>query len=355
MSRRWMSRRSLGRTYRSPWLDGIDANSPHAARARARRASAARVASLPTFAARIACLIAIGVGALFAAAGDAIAITIVDDAGHSFELARSPRRVVSLAPSLTELVFAAGGGASLVGTSALSDYPPAARAIARVGDAGRLDVERVIALRPDLVLIWQRGATSRELEQLEAAGIRLFQLEPRRLDDVARAIERLGVLLGHEAEANRRAGEMRAALERLRAGHAGVAPVTVFYQVWRQPLMTINGRQIIDDIVGLCGGRNIFAALTPLVPIVSTESVVGADPEAILTASESAEPVPWRRDPANPSFAEWHRHPGMTAVRRSWLYSLDGDAISRQGPRIVAGAAAVCAVLDQIRGERARR
>jgi len=317
-------------------------------------ARADRVASLPR-APRGAALVAIGVAALVAAAGDAISVTLVDDAGHSFDLARPPRRIVSLAPSLTELVFVAGGGASLVGTSALSDYPPAARAIARIGDAGRVDVERVIALRPDLVLIWQRGATSRELEQIEAAGIRLFQLEPRRLDDVARAIERLGTLLGHEAEASRRASEIRAALERLRAAHAGVAPVTVFYQVWRQPLMTINGRHLIDDILGLCGGRNIFAALTPLVPIVSTESVVGADPDAILTASETAGAAPWRRDPANPSFAEWHRHPAMTAVRKTWLYSLDGDSISRQGPRVVDGAAAVCAVLDQVRAERAPR
>src|SRR5213079_1482847 len=154
-------------------------------------------------------------------AQQATALTVVDDAGHSFAIERPPRRIVTLAPSLTELVFAAGGGAALVGTSALSDFPPAARNIARVGDAGRLDVERVIALKPDLVLIWQRGATSRELEQLEAAGIRLFQLEPRRLDDVARAIERLGALLGHEAEANQRASEMRAALDRLRSSHAG--------------------------------------------------------------------------------------------------------------------------------------
>lgn len=283
----------------------------------------------------------------------ALARTVVDDAGRAFVLERPPQRIVSLAPSLTELVFAAGGGASLVGTSALSDYPPAARAIERIGDAGRLDVERVIALRPDLVLIWQRGNTSRELEQLEGAGIRLFRLEPRRLDDVARAIERLGALLGHEREAALRANEMRAALDRLRAAHAGAAPVTVFYQVWRQPLMTINGKQLIDDILSLCGGRNVFASLTPLVPVISTEAVVGVDPEAILTASESAAATPWQRDPANPSFAPWLRHRGMTAVRRGWLYILNGDNISRQGPRVVDGAAAVCAVLDQVRAERA--
>jgi len=289
------------------------------------------------------------------AAAEAEALTVVDDAGHSFVIERPPQRIVTLAPSLTELVFAAGGGASLVGTSALSDFPPAARTIARIGDAGRLDVERVIALKPDLVLIWQRGNTSRELEQLEAAGMRLFQLEPRRLGDVARAIERLGELLGHESEAKQRASEMRSALDRLRAAHAGAAPVTVFYQVWRQPLMTVNGKHLIDDILTLCGGRNVFAGLTPLVPILSSEAVVGANPEAILTASETASAEAWKRDPANPSFAAWHRHRSMTAVRRSWLYALNGDNISRQGPRVVDGATAVCAVLDQVRAERGTR
>ena len=285
----------------------------------------------------------------------ASALTLVDDAGHALRFAQPPQRVVALAPSLTELVFAAGGGASLVGVSALSDFPPAARRIARVGYAGRLDVERVLALRPDLVLVWQRGSTSRELAQLEAAGVPLFQLEPRRLGEVARAIERLGVLLGHESEANARASELRGRLERLRSAHAHAAPVTVFYQVWQQPLMTINGRQIIADILRTCGGRNVFADLAPLVPIVSTEAVVAADPEAILTASEGSDASAWRRAPTDPSFALWRRHAGMTAVRRGWLYTLNGDAISRQGPRIGDGAAAVCAVLDQVRAERAAR
>ena len=231
------------------------------------------------------------VAALLARARRARALTVVDDAGQRFVLERPPQRVVTLAPSLTELVFAAGGGASLVGTSALSDYPPAARAIPRIGDAGRLDVERVIALRPDLVLIWQRGNTSRELEQLEAAGIRLFQLEPRRLDDVARAIERLGALLGHEAEANRRAGEMRAALaaaarrpRRRGAGQrvlSGVA--TAAHDDQRQADHRRHPRPS-------AAAATSSPSLTPLVPIISTEAVVGADPEAILTASETVEP-----------------------------------------------------------------
>jgi iron complex transport system substrate-binding protein len=299
-------------------------------------------------------LIAFALVAL-AVTSDVLAVTAVDDAGRSVVVERPPQRVVTLAPSLTELVFAAGAGATLVGVSALSDHPAQARTIARIGDAGRIDVERVLALKPDLVLVWQRGNVAREIEQLERAGVRLFQLEPQRLDDVAGAIERLGALLGHDDVARRRAGELRATLARLRAGHAGQPPVRVFYQVWQQPLMTVNRRQIIDDMLGVCAGRNVFAELAPLVPTVSTESVVAADPEAILTASEQTGVAAWRRDPDNPAFALWRRQPRMVAVRRGWLYALDGDLISRQGPRIVEGVAAVCAVLDEVRRERGAR
>jgi len=299
--------------------------------------------------------LAIFIGYAVAAAADAAAVTAVDDAGRSVVVDRPPARVVTLAPSLAELVFAAGGGRSLVGVSALSDYPDEARAIARIGDAGRIDVERVLALKPDLVLVWQRGNVGREIEQLERAGVRIFQLEPQRLDDVARAIERLGVLLGHESEARQRAAELRTELARLRAAHANAAPVRVFYQVWQQPLMTVNRRQIIGDILDVCAGRNVFADLAPLVPTVSTEAVVAADPEAILTASEQGGAVAWRRDPDASAFALWRRQSRMVAVRRGWLYTLDGDLISRQGPRIVDGAAAVCALLDEVRRERAAR
>lgn len=286
-------------------------------------------------------------------AADALALEAVDDSGRTHVFAATPKRIVTLAPSLTELVFAAGAGASIVGTTSLSDHPDAARTIARIGDAGRIDVERVLTMKPDLVLLWQRGATSREQEQLAAAGIALFHLEPRRLDDVARAIERLGSLLGSADVAAPRAAELRRRLGALRDRHGGAAPVRVFYQVWTRPLMTISRSQLINDVVSLCGGRNVFADLAPLVPVVSTESVVAADPEAILTASEEGGAAPaWQRRPADPAFAAWLPHRQMTAVRRGWLFSLNGDGISRLGPRIVDGVGAVCAALDQVRRER---
>ena len=149
---------------------------------------------------------------------------------------------------------------------------------------------------------------------------------------------------------------MRAALDRLRAAHAGAAPVTVFYQVWRQPLMTINGKHLIDDILTLCGGRNVFAGLTPLVPTISTEvgrrRRSGSDPDRQRDRQPGAVAA---RSGATRASPPGIATAAMTAVRRSWLYALNGDNISRQGPRVVDGAAAVCAVLDQVRAERAAR
>ena len=284
------------------------------------------------------------------------ALDAIDDSGATVTLARPPSRVITLAPSLTELVFAAGGGAAIVGTTALSDFPEPARRIARIGDAARLDVERVLSLHPDLVIAWQRGNLGREIAQIAAAGVPVFHLEPHRLDDVPRAIERLGTLLGHDAAARATAGQLRASLTLLRERHAQAEPVRVFYQVWQSPLLTVNGRQLIGDVIALCGGRNVFAGLGPLVPAVSTEAVVAADPEAIVTANEEGGAAPsWQRAPRQPSLAAWRRHAQLSAVRRGWLYTLNGDFISRPGPRIVAGAEAMCALLDEVRRERGGR
>ena len=277
---------------------------------------------------------------------------VTDDAGHALTFERPASRVVTLAPSLTELVFAAGGGAAIVATDSNSDYPEAARAIRHIGDAARLDVERIVALKPDLVIVWRHGNTSRELDQLEATGIRLFRLEPQRLDDVVLAIERLGVVLGTERVAGAAARSLREALAALRRRHVADVPVRVFYQVWANPLMTINRNQIVNEVIELCGGRNLFAGLAPLVPQVATESVLAADPEAILTADERGNRGLVRRDVDAASFAVWRAYPRLAAVKGRWLYVLNGDAISRQGPRIGGGAAAVCAALDEVRRER---
>lgn len=278
----------------------------------------------------------------------------VDDAGRKVVLARPAQRVITLAPNLTEFVYAVGGGAAMVGTMDTSNFPDAAREVVRVGDYQRLDVERIVALQPDLILVWKSGNQGRELAQLEAAGLRLFYFEPRRLDDLPRALERIGALLGRRAQGKARAAQLQRDFTALRQRHANAAPVTVFFQVWSQPVMTLNGDHIVSDLMALCGGRNVFARLAPLAPHVSVEAVVAANPEAMLTTREfSADGPVARREPARPAFEPWRRFASMTAVRRGWMYSIPGDLLTRSGPRAIVGARAVCEALDEVRRERA--
>ncbi len=283
------------------------------------------------------------------------AATFVDDNGRKLELAAPAQRVITLAPNLTEFVYAVGAGATLVGTVDTSNHPHEAQAVPRIGDYQRLDIERVLTLKPDLVLAWLSGNTNREMAQLEAAGLHLFYLEPRKLDDVPRALARVGALLGHAAEGERGAARLRRELAALQASHAAAPPVTVFFQVWSQPLMTLNDDHLVGEVIALCGGRNVFGKLPQLVPQLSAESVLAADPQAMFSAAESDTPAAhWRRDPQHRAFAVWQQFPRLTAVRRGWLYSIPGDTISRQGPRIIDGARAMCAALDEVRAESRR-
>jgi len=281
-------------------------------------------------------------------------VRAVDDAGRAIVLQRPARRVVTLAPALTELVYAAGGASAMVATILPNDAPAEARALPLVGDALRFDVERVLSLHPDLVLAWHHGNPERALAPLEAAGVTLFRMEPRRLDDVPVALERIGALLGTGPLAHERALALRADIEGVREAHRGVAPVRVFYQVWSEPLMTLNGSHLVSDLISACGGVNVFAALGPLVPQLSTESVLAADPEVFLTARDGFHVASGeRRDPDDPAYARWLRFRHLTAVRNRWLYALDGDLVTRPGPRIAQGVRAICAALDEVRALRA--
>jgi iron complex transport system substrate-binding protein len=283
------------------------------------------------------------------------AADFIDDSARRHSFAAPPQRVATLAPSLTELVFAAGAGARLVATVIGSDFPPQARAVQSVGDYQRVDVERLLRLKPDVVLVWTSGNSQRELAQLVSAGVPVVHLEPRRLDDVARAIERLGDLFGTADVARPRAQALRNELAALGREHSAKPPVSVFYQVWSRPLLTLNDQHLISDVIHLCGGRNVFGTLKTLVPEVSTESVLAAKPEAILSARSSAgggEPT-MRREPDAEPFVTWRAlDKSLPAAKHGWLFTLPGDEISRQGPRIAVGARAVCAALEEVRRER---
>jgi iron complex transport system substrate-binding protein len=275
-------------------------------------------------------------------------VTVTDDAGQRITLAAPAQRIVALAPHAVELAYAAGGGAKLVGAVSYSDYPSAAKALPRVGSNTSLDLERIVALKPDLVLVWRHGNGMRQLDRLRALGIPLYFSEPRKLDDVATDLVALGTLMGTQATAQAAAADFRAKIAALRARYASRSPVSVFYEVWSDPLMTLNGTHIISDVIALCGGRNVFANLAPLVPTISTEAVVAADPEAIVTTSSGAT----QADAPLPSLAAWHAWPRMTAVARGNLFAIDGDLLTRPAPRLTQGAELLCRDLQLARERR---
>lgn len=269
------------------------------------------------------------------------ALGVSDDAGQRVDLARPAARIVSLAPHLTELLFAAGAGGQIVGASQYSDYPEAAKKLPQVGGYELPDLETIIALKPDLVVAWQSGNPPAQVARLKALGIPVFVSEPRHIQDVATSIERLGILSGHEQEAARAARDFRRRHAVLAARYAGRPPVRVFYQIWAHPIMTVNGAHLIADVMKLCGAVNVFSALPALTPTLSEEAVLGADPDAIVASGMDGARPPW--------LDEWRRWPGMRAVRNGHLYFVPPDLLHRNGPRILDGAGQFCERVERAR------
>jgi iron complex transport system substrate-binding protein len=267
-------------------------------------------------------------------------IALADDRGRDLVLHGPAQRIVSLAPNLTELLFAAGAGARLVGTVAYSDFPAAARRVVRVGDSTAIDVERVVALKPDVVLAWRSGNPPGTIAKLEQLGVRVFVTESGTLEAIADEIVLFGRIAGTEDTAGKAAAQFRREITALRDDFQGRRTVSVFYQVWHEPLMTVNGKQVISAVIDLCGGRNIFAGLPALVPRVSLEAVLAANPEAIVTASDQ---------PAAQALANWSAWQQLRAVRDGNLVVIPPDDISRPTPRLLKGARRLCAQLERIR------
>ncbi|MEO6409502.1 MAG: cobalamin-binding protein [Burkholderiaceae bacterium] len=296
--------------------------------------------SVPRLAQR-ACAILLVMASMTAAA-----LGVVDDRGVRIELAAPARRIVTLAPHLTELMFAAGAGERIVGTVAYSDFPAAAQRIERVGDASALDLERLVALKPDLVVVWLGGTPQRQLDVLAALGLPLYYQQPSSLGSIADSLERFGALAGTSALARPAAVRFRERLAGIAARYRGSAPVTVFHQVWDRPVMTVGGNHLISQVIALCGGRNIFDGLSALAPVVSTEAVLDADPELIGGAGAGT------GLPRDAGLGIWLAWPQLRAVSRGNLYVLPPDLISQAGPRILDGAQQLCDAMDEARRRR---
>jgi iron complex transport system substrate-binding protein len=271
-------------------------------------------------------------------------IAVRDDSGAQVRLKQPARRIVSLAPHITEILFDAGAGDRVVGTVDYSDYPQAASRIARVGSYTELDLETILALKPDLVIAWQSGNPLSQLEPLKQLGIALFLSEPDRVEDVAASLEQFGELAGTSDVARPAAAAFRARLADLRQRYSGRAPVRTFYQMWSEPLLTVGGGQIIGSAIRLCGGVNIFEQLSAMAPEVSLEAVLAADPEVIVASG---------MDTARPEWLDnWRRWPRLTAAARDNLFFIPPDLIQRHTPRLLDGAERLCRDLQTARQRR---
>lgn len=271
-------------------------------------------------------------------------VCAVDDAGHQVCLEQPAQRIASLSPGGTELLWAAGAGDQVVAVVEYSDYPPQARAVPSVGNHTRIDLEALLSLRPELVVAWVSGNPAGQIEKLQALGLPVFAIEPREFAGVSTAIERLGLLAGTESVAVPEASAFRDGIGQLQQQYANADPVTVFYQVWNKPLMTINDDHLIAKVIRLCGGRNIFGDQSRLAPRIDVEAVLAANPEAILTSGEDDEPSRW--------FDGWRRMPDMLAVQRDNLFQIPPSLISRPTPRLLEGSRLFCQALEQARGRR---
>jgi len=271
-------------------------------------------------------------------------VAATDDAGSTVTLPAAAQRIVSLAPHATELLFAAGAGAKIIGVIATSDWPPEARTRPRVGDAHALDLERIVAMKPDLVVTWPYTVAA-QAEQLRRHGIPIFMTHPRTIDGIADDIERLGALAGTDVTARAAAAEFRARLSGLRRADRSGPPVSVFYEIWSPPLYTIGGGHLITQAIATCGGANVFASLALPAPNVTVEAVLAAKPEAIVAGADRAVRPGW--------LDEWKRWPSLPAVARNNLLVVDANLLHRDGPRFLDGVAQLCAALDVARGHRA--
>jgi iron complex transport system substrate-binding protein len=271
-------------------------------------------------------------------------IVVVDDTGATVRLDRPARRVITLAPHLAETLFAAGAGDRLVGTVDYSDYPEAARSVPRIGGYSRLDLEAVVALEPDLIIAWQTGNAPASIDKLRDFGLPVYISQPDRLEDVAGEIERLGRLAGTSAVADAAARQLNARLAGLRERYGNRPVVRAFYQIWKQPLSTVGGKQIISSVIRLCGGENVFGDLETIAPVVSVEAVLAADPEAIIASGMDEARPEWLDD--------WTHWPTLTAVVRGNLFFVPPELIQRHTPRLLDGAEQICRHLETARSRR---
>ncbi|VUD59455.1 Vitamin B12-binding protein [Thalassocella blandensis] len=271
-------------------------------------------------------------------------INVTDFAGHTVTLSKPAQRIVALAPHIVENIFTAGAGDRLVGVVDYCDYPPQAKSIENVGAISAFSLEKIIALKPDLVIVWYSGNAEKYIDKFKALGIPAYASDPQVFSDVAKTIRDYGKLAGTEKTAEQEAERFLARYDFLNKTYSQKSKVSVFYQVWNDPLQTINGGRLISNVIQMCGGHNIFADEKSMAPKVSLEAVISRNPEVIIASGMGEEKPEWLED--------WRRFNSLTAVQKENLFFVPPDVIQRHTVRILSGAQMMCEQLELARHRR---
>jgi len=269
--------------------------------------------------------------------GGARASVVVDDTGQRLTLSHYPQRIISLAPGATEMLFAAGAGSRVIATVQYSDEPTAARAVPRIGDVVAIDLERLVALHPEVVVVWPGGGNPAQIEEIARLGMAVYRQQVNTLADLAPSVRRLGALAGTGPVAETAAAALEGQLARLLHDYGAGVPRTVLLQVWDHPIYTVGGSQLMSDVLRVCGARNVFGDLTALAPAVDIEAVVARDPDIIVAAAPPGSGPQW--------VAGWRRYTSLRAVRTGRVIPFEDQRLTRLGPSVLDAAESLCKLL----------
>ena len=253
----------------------------------------------------------------------------------------SAQRIISLAPHITEMLYSAGAGAKIVGVVSYSDYPKNALTKQIIGSYNAINLEKVIELNPDLILGWESGNRLQDMKRLKELGFKLSVFEVKTLDDIPDRIEQLGIALGSASQAKKKARELRNTLKNLRQTYQNRTPISSFYQIWHQPLITMNGDQFISQAMDVCGAKNVFSDLPKLTAKIGLESLLQRDPQLFLLGGEASFQQDWLKT--------WQGYPSMKAVQNNQIYLLNNNHYQRPTARLINHLEDLCLKVDQAR------
>jgi len=262
------------------------------------------------------------------------AIEVVDEDGNLIRLEKPAERIISLAPSVTELLFAIGAGSQVVGVIEYSDFPPEAKTLQVVGRFDLLDIEKILELEPDLIIGWKSGNPRTSIEQLKRLGLSVYLVELNDLPSISTQMESLSKLAGTTIEAKEAINHFNQTYESLVTQYSNRESVRTFYQVWESPIITTGGQELMNDIIELCSGENIFNAIDQIAPKVSLEAVIIANPEVIIGSGVGLTRPEWLND--------WESWPSLKAVSEEHVYFIPPDLVQRQTPRTLIGTKQMC-------------